>query len=174
MLRSLKPGLVALLALVALALLPAKDSAAQQIELTQRADIIDVQERLKELGWYHGAIDGIVGSATRSAARGYRQAAGLPQSSGIDKELQLHLHFINPELRAGTSQRVQADPQVRRAQELLKLLGYYPAAVDGISGPQTRRAIEDFRRERGLLGGPQVDGQLLQQLDAELARQGSL
>src|SRR5690625_7774664 len=114
MLRSLKPGLVALLALVALALLPAKDSAAQQIELTQRADIIAVQERLKELGWYHGAIDGIVGSGTRSAARGYRQAAGLPPSSTMVKELRPPLQFINPQRRARTSQLVPTAAQMAR------------------------------------------------------------
>ena len=147
-------------------------AAAQQIELTQRADIIDVQERLKNLGWYHGAIDGIVGSGTRSAARAYRRSAGLPPSSSIDKELQLHLHFINPELRAGGSRTAVVDPDVRKAQELLKLLGYYPGNVDGISGPQTRGAVEAFRRVQGLSAGSRVDTQLLDQLDAELARRG--
>jgi|SRR5690625_1187572 len=159
------------LLLIAIALLAAPgEAAAQQVELTQRADIVDVQERLKNLGWYHGAIDGIVGSGTRSAAQAYRRAAGLAASTAIDKELQLHLHFINPELRAGSGRKAQADPQVRKAQELLKLLGYYSIAVDGISGPGTRAAVAAFRRDQGLPGGDQVDSQLLRQLDAEIRR----
>ncbi len=147
-------------------------AAAQEIELTQSADIVDVQERLKNLGWYHGAVDGIVGSGTRSAARAYRRAAGLPASSTIDKELQLHLHFINPDLRAGSSRNVSANPDVRKAQELLSLLGYNPGAIDGIIGPRTRSAVEACKRDQGLPSSDRIDAQLLQQLDAELARRG--
>ena len=172
MLRLVRPTFLALFAVLAAPLLSASHADAQQVELMQHADIIDVQERLKNLGWYHGAIDGIVGAGTRSAARNFRQAADLPQSSAIDKELQLHLHFINPELRAGGSRTVHVDPDVRKAQELLKLLGYYPGAIDGISGSQTRGAVESFRRDQGLAAGNRVDPQLLQQLDAELARRG--
>lgn len=174
MLRFLGLAVLALVAALAAPVFVADHASAQQTELTQRADIVDVQERLKNLGWYHGAIDGIVGSGTRSAASAYRQAAGLPRSSRIDKDLQLHLHFINPDLRAGSSRTVQVDPDVRKAQELLKLLGYYPGAVDGISGPQTRSAVERFRRDQRLSAGSRVDAQLLQQLDAELARRGRI
>lgn len=148
--------------------------AQETIELRERADIVDVQERLANLGWYHGAIDGIVGSGTLSAANAYRRAAGIATSQRIDKELQLQLHFINSDLRRGTTTAVQRDPEVRRAQEMLELLGYYRAGVDGISGPQTREAVTSFRRDQGIAGGTGVDRQLLDALDEELVRQGRI
>jgi N-acetylmuramoyl-L-alanine amidase len=37
-----------------------------------------VQQALKEQGYYHGAIDGVWGSASKSAVRAYQQAKGLP------------------------------------------------------------------------------------------------
>lgn len=166
--RLLSVRLFALLLVFLPFALPSEVVLAQEIDITEQADIIDVQQRLKDLGWYHGAVDGIAGPATRAAARAYRRAAGLPQKSYVDKELQLHLHFINPELRAGGTSAIQSDPEVRRAQELLKLLGYYQGAVDGISGPRTRNAVEAFRRDQGLSAGSRIDNQLLQELDNEL------
>lgn len=38
----------------------------------------------------------------------------------------------------------------RDAQEELKRLGYYPGPVDGIWGPLSHAALEDFQREQGL------------------------
>lgn len=148
--------------------------AQETIELRERADIVDVQERLADLGWYRGPIDGIVGSGTLSAANAYRRAAGVATSQRIDKELQLQLHFINSDLRRGAATTVQRDPEVRRAQEMLKLLGYYRSDVDGLSGPRTREAVTSFRSDQGLAGGSDVDRPLLDALDQELARQGSL
>lgn len=168
-----------LLALAALILLLAAGGglgstplAAQEIDRANRADIEDVQQRLSELGWYRGAIDGIAGPATLSAANAYRRAAGLSPSQRLDKELQLQLHFVNPDLRRSAAQTPPADPQVRRAQELLKLLGYYRAEIDGIEGRQTRAAVREFRSERQLAGADSVDSALLEQLDQELQRRG--
>jgi len=173
MLRSLASAslLVAVLAVGAAGLAP--PSQAQEILATNRVDIVDVQQRLADLGWYRGAVDGIAGPATLAAANAFRRAAGISTAPLLDKELQLQLHFVNPELRRGATQTVRVDPQVRRAQELLKLLGYYRTGVDGIEGPRTRAAVGDFRRERGLGGGERVDAALLDQLDRELQRRGA-
>ena len=42
------------------------------------ATIMRVQRALKSAGYYHGPIDGIWGSASRSATRAYQKAKGLP------------------------------------------------------------------------------------------------
>ena len=40
--------------------------------------VIEVQRRLAAGGYYHGAIDGVIGSGTRRAIRNYERSRGLP------------------------------------------------------------------------------------------------
>ena len=56
--------------------------------------------------------------------------------------------FVQPQPAAAASANVAA------LQAALRSLGYYGAAVDGVSGPLTRSAVLSFQRRRGLA----VDG----------------
>jgi peptidoglycan hydrolase-like protein with peptidoglycan-binding domain len=49
-------------------------------------DIRQAQERLQELGYYDGAIDGIYGPKTAEAMRAYQQVQGLPVTGTLDQE----------------------------------------------------------------------------------------
>ena len=40
--------------------------------------------------------------------------------------------------------------QLRDVQRMLKSLGYYNGAIDGLDGPATRGAVRSFQRDRGL------------------------
>ncbi len=51
------------------------------------AAVIQVQRRLARAEYYHGAIDGVVGSGTRRAIRSYERAHGLPIDGQIDRQL---------------------------------------------------------------------------------------
>jgi Putative peptidoglycan binding domain len=42
-----------------------------------RADVVQLQRRLKAAGYYHGSIDGIMGPRTRSALRAYQRNRGM-------------------------------------------------------------------------------------------------
>jgi hypothetical protein len=46
-----------------------------------------VQQQLAAVGYYHGAIDGIVGEGTRRAIRNYERDNGLPVDGQIDDRL---------------------------------------------------------------------------------------
>ncbi|MFL6541005.1 MAG: peptidoglycan-binding protein, partial [Chthoniobacterales bacterium] len=46
-----------------------------------------VQERLANDGYYHGSIDGVIGSGTRRAIRAFEHRNGLPVDGRIDPEL---------------------------------------------------------------------------------------
>jgi peptidoglycan hydrolase-like protein with peptidoglycan-binding domain len=46
--------------------------------------------------------------------------------------------------------RVEPSPTVRDAQQRLHTLGYYDGPADGLVGPGTRQAVEQFQRDRGL------------------------
>lgn len=43
-----------------------------------RNDVLELQQRLRDAGYYQGAVDGILGSQTRSAIRDYQQGIGKP------------------------------------------------------------------------------------------------
>jgi peptidoglycan hydrolase-like protein with peptidoglycan-binding domain len=47
----------------------------------------EVQLRLARGGYYHGAIDGVSGTATRRAVREYERAHGLPGDGRIGQRL---------------------------------------------------------------------------------------
>ena len=55
------------------------------------------------------------------------------------------------------------------AQRLLKSLGYYDAAVDGIAGEFTIEAARRFLRENGLSLVPQITRDLVEALEEERA-----
>lgn len=52
----------------------------------------------------------------------------------------------------------------KEVQAALKNAGFYTGAIDGIIGPQTKRAIEEFQRMKGL----KVDGIIGPKTSAEL------
>lgn len=49
--------------------------------------VIEVQRRLARAGYYHGAIDGIVGPETRRAIRAYERDHKMPAYGVIDRQL---------------------------------------------------------------------------------------
>jgi hypothetical protein len=58
-----------------------------QAAALDRSTVIEVQRRLARNGYYHGAIDGVIGSGTRSAIRSYERAHGLRVDGLIDQRL---------------------------------------------------------------------------------------
>jgi peptidoglycan hydrolase-like protein with peptidoglycan-binding domain len=58
-----------------------------------------------------------------------------------------------------------ADPIVEYVQAMLLDLDLYAGSVDGIAGPQTRKAIEDYQRLAGLEASGEITDALLRDLD---------
>ena len=54
---------------------------------TDDATVAAVQRRLARAGYYHGAIDGVIGNGTRSAIRAFERNNGLPIDGRIDRRL---------------------------------------------------------------------------------------
>ena len=48
---------------------------------------VSVQSELARRGYYHGAIDGVIGSGSRQAIRGFQSAQGLPVTGVIDRKV---------------------------------------------------------------------------------------
>lgn len=49
--------------------------------------VVEVQRRLARAGYYHGAIDGIMGPQTRRAIRAYESDHNMPAYGVIDRQL---------------------------------------------------------------------------------------
>jgi peptidoglycan hydrolase-like protein with peptidoglycan-binding domain len=54
--------------------------------------------------------------------------------------------------------------QIARAQQVLKDLGYYVGAVDGVMGPGTRKAIRDYQRATGLTESGELESDTVKSL----------
>lgn len=56
--------------------------------------------------------------------------------------------------------------QVSQLQQILKQFGYYPGAIDGVFGPQTRQAILTFQQDAGIkndgIFGPVTQSKLIE------------
>lgn len=74
---------------------------------------------------------------------------------------------INIERPEPAPPRPKADPVIEQVQGILKDLDLYGGAVDGLPGPNTRKAIEGYRKMVGLPAGGDIDDTLLEQLGAK-------
>jgi len=59
-----------------------------------------------------------------------------------------------------------SDPVVERVQAVLSDLEFYTGKVDGVTGPNTRKAIESYRKTVGLAVSGEIDEELLDHLGA--------
>lgn len=60
----------------------------------------------------------------------------------------------------------KSDPSIEQVQSILQTLKFYEGKVDGIAGPNTRKAIETYQTRMGLPVTGQADAALLEQLGA--------
>jgi len=56
-------------------------------QVAHRSIVVQVQERLSRAGYYHGRIDGVMGSQTRSAIRAYQRARNIRVDGAIGDQL---------------------------------------------------------------------------------------
>lgn len=136
---------------------------------SQGEDVRRLQERLQELGYYTGTVDGQFGPGTREAVTLFQSQHGLGADGTVGQETRTVLYsdkahqvIVTPTptqapatqtpppssgaevtglLRSGDS-----GEQVAALQERLKELGYYTGAVDGQFGEGTRKAVKTFQR----------------------------
>lgn len=148
--------------------------------------IVELQRRLSDLGYFNGEFsgvfdypteaavmqfqrdngltpDGVVGPNTESALR--RPAAEItrpsnsasPQSTGSSAES--YPDQSNGLLQLGDTGQSVSDLQLR-----LKELGFYQGEVSGVYGPETEAAVISFQNSQGLttdgIVGPQVNSTL--------------
>lgn len=90
-----------------------------------------------------------------------RSIEGFPRPGPDEPETTINIE--RPEARP---EPIEGDPVVKQVQGILKDLDFYSGTVDGISGPNTHKAIADYQRKVGLTASGGIDGALLDQLGA--------
>src|SRR5690606_11650606 len=125
----------------------------------QRGEAIrDLQRRLGAAGFAPaGAEPGLFCEATAASLREFQQVRGLRSTGVCDEETWRAL--VEASWKLGDRLLTLVAPNLRgddvsELQTLLARLGFDCGRVDGILGPATIRALEDFQRNSGL----RVDG----------------
>lgn len=114
-----------------------------------------LQRRLRDLGYFSGASDGVFGDATLAAIRRFQMANGLNETGIADRATQFRLGEGNPiswENFLQSAQCVLGDSgrQVRQLQRTLRALGYFKGECTGSFGELTQLAVSQFQAANGL------------------------
>ncbi len=106
----------------------------------------DLQEALIELDFKPGAVDGVFGVYTESAARAFQTWANVDEADGIVGEMTWEkldeANKDDPTLKNGAH-----EVAVRGVQRRLIQLGFDPGEIDGRFGDKTAAAVKKFQEK---------------------------
>ena len=158
----------------------------QTLKTGSKGDLVKaLQTKLKELGYYTGAIDGDYGSSTASAVKEYQRRNGLT-ADGVAGEKTLQKLYGSVSTAAATVKPTTAPAantaavqatllkkgdrgnEVRAMQARLMALGYLTSA-DGIYGISTYNAVVAFQKKNGLTADGVAGAMTLNRLNSENA-----
>ena len=134
------------------------------------SDVTKVQNRLKELGYYTGTVDGVYGLGSMAAVKAFQETNGLT-ADGLAGTKTFEKLFSSSAIAAGSSSSSSGSTsgssdssaeitytrlaegskgdEVTAMQRALKSLNY-PLEVDGSYGPTTKAAVKLFQGTNGL------------------------
>ena len=134
------------------------------------ADVIAVQQKLKELGFYSGSVDGVYCTGSIAAVKKFQQQNGLTadglvgsrtyaalmsastgssSNSGSDNSSSSSDSTSGQDYAEGTLSYGSSGTEVKKMQQALKALGYNVSA-DGSYGALTQMAVTQFQKRNGL------------------------
>jgi peptidoglycan hydrolase-like protein with peptidoglycan-binding domain len=126
------------------------------------ANVMELQKKLKALGFDPGPADGVFGPSTEAAVIALQCSEDLladgivgPKTLAVLKMLTEQGTAELPLLRVGST-----GPNVEELQKKLASLGFDPGPIDGIFGEQTEEAVLHFQESKDLetngVVGPQT------------------
>lgn len=109
----------------------------------------NLQQALKNKGYYSGSVDGSFGSATTAAVVAFQTAQGLRVDGKAGPATQRAL-FATSTSKYETLRPGDSGTAVRQLQTTLKQKGYYTGTVDGDYGSGTTTAVKAFQKKMGI------------------------
>lgn len=115
------------------------------------SDVLQLQEKLKTLNYYMGAIDGIYETNTKEAVKAFQKANGLTVDGTVGTKT---LEVLNsPTAKANIGETLKlgmSGDAVKLMQSRLIELSYLIGKADGIFGQKTSLALTAFQKNNGL------------------------
>ncbi len=138
---------------------------------SQGETVSKIQERLQELGFYTGSIDGYFDSETEKAYREFQKAAGVTVD-GISGASDQELLFSDnaPYAPQEPEQDEETTQKITSVQEKLKSLNYYSGVCDGTIGTYTTEAIKAFQIDNDLEATGELDEATISAIMADDAK----
>ena len=115
-------------------------------------DVVDLQHRLNDLGYYNGETDGAYGSETVSAVMKVQKDLGLLPTGICSAALKEVLFSDGAPVQTSktTISEGQSGPVVEKLQEALQALGIYQGPIDTIYDADVAEAVANFQRLSGM------------------------
>ncbi len=119
-------------------------------------EVLDLQYRLSDLGYYGGEFDGKYATSVIAAVKNLQKDLGLAQSGISTAELLEVIYSDEAPVSAGEVElhEGKSGPVVKKFQEALSALGIYDGPIDSIYDVDVVEAVKRFQ----LLCGYAVDG----------------
>ena len=122
-------------------------------------EVKQLQQRLKDLGYYSGDVDGQYGTGTQTAVTAFQAQHGL-KADGVAGEQTLAILYSESAQTFVPTPTPSATPamlssgstgdEVKALQSRLQQLGFYSGVLDGDYGKGTRAAVKLFQAQHGL------------------------
>lgn len=103
-------------------------------------DVTELQQSLKQLGYYKTRVTGVFGSVTKAAVIRFQEDKGLMANGIVDGKTQTAL--LDPSSNTSFN--------VTELQKRLKAQGFYQGAVDGRYNAQTKAAVKAAQQAYGI------------------------
>ncbi|KGX83302.1 C40 family peptidase [Pontibacillus marinus] len=134
-----------------------------------------LQEKLHSLSFYFGEHDSHYGVLTEHAVKSFQLSHELLPTGRADKltlisiDLEEKKRMIEPiEKIAHTISPGETSQDVKKLQKALSFYGYYTGNVDGIYGPLTSNAIEQYQLDHKLEIDENIEKSFIQSLSKKM------
>ena len=129
-----------------------------------------LQQRLKDLGYYNGSVDGKYGSGTEAAVMAFQLRNNLTVDGRAGPATQRALYGTSGTIAYSSLQMGDEGSAVRNLQYTLYELGYYDGSVDGVFGQTTSDAVRAFQIQNKLTVDGKAGQETMQKMYSKDAR----